>query len=230
MRRITLLFVLLIVSITFISGTTEETLQSIPSFNITAYKTAPAPVCDVKISSSTSQGYEYSYSGNNNSDGTFDVTGMLRGSTTISDAVVIKMITNRRTPTLKVQVTLKPFVATNNPNKSVSTTYDLAYSSSSVTCTYNSVNYRYTASLSSSDFGSGAVTLSGSESKTFTLTCGVSSNPSLPTASGSTLPGIVDNVFLEPVCKIKMKIANFGNFTRRVEYKAEIVISILSVT
>ena len=230
MRRIPLLFVLLIVSITFISGTTEEILQLIPSFNITAYKTAPAPICDVKISSSTSQDFEYSYSGNNSSSGLFDVTGMLKGSTTISDAIVIKMITNRKTPTLKVQVILKPFVATNNPDKSVSTTYDLAYSSSSINCTYNSVNYRYTASLSSSDFGSEAVTLSGSASKSFTLTCSVSSSPTLPSASGSTLPGIADNVFLEPACKIKMQIPDFKNFERRLEYKANVTISILSVT
>lgn len=221
MRKIALLFILLIISIAFVSGTTE-TLQSIPDFNITAYKTAPLPVCDISVTSSISDAFGYTYSQGHIDNTVFDITAITSTNSSITGAVSVKMSTNRKKPNLKVKVTLKPFRSVNGQKDAK---YKIMYYTSTLQCTFNNASYRYSATLSSDVYNSGDE-ITVSSDTVIELEGNIKSSPDLPQTSGSQLPGVLENQLLIPECRFNLIGLSLSNFTSGVEYTAYVNIEI----
>ena len=232
MRRVFILFILLLLPLFIISATTE-TLQS-KDFEISAYKNAPTKVCTATVTTMVSDSFLYTYGMLSAQDNVFDVTAMLSSNSSISGAIKVKMSTNMKTPNLKVKLTLYPFIQREDSSKIIKVKYTPQYTSYTLrNISYNSGTYTCTASLNGRTPGndpvpypaSTAIPVNDSSGVTIELYCTVTGYPE--GTGGSTLPGLTQNQVLEPECTLTMSLAGgtdgkFDGFEKKKNYYADV--------
>lgn len=202
---------------------------AIDDFEVSAYKTAPRPVCEIVVSTSAAPSYEFSSSGENSiDDKIFDVTAIYwANSKVVPHAISVKMLTNCRYPNLSVTLTLYPFVQTQNTNKVVNAVYKVNYVKPYIDCVFNGITYRYTGALSAGNYNQGTkITASSIQGTDVVITGSVTCNKSFPAYSGNTLPGMKEGQVLMPECNLDLVDLSIDGLDKDRDYIANVGITI----
>ena len=228
MRKLAVVFMMMFSSMLVLIASSIQ-WPEITDFEVTAYKNAPRPVCEIVVTSSAAPSYEFSSSGENTIDGKiFDVTAMYRANQSkVQGAISVKMLTNLRYPNLSVTLTLYPFVQTQNQNKKANAVYKVNYVKPYIDCVFNDVTYRYTGALAASDYAQGTkITASSTGGIDVVITGNVTCNKSFPAYAGRALAGMREGQLLMPECNLDLVDLSIDSLDKDREYVANVGITI----
>ena len=228
MRKLAVVFIMMFSSMLVLIAASIQ-WPEITDFEVTAYKNAPRPVCEIVVTTSAAPSYEFSSSGENTIDGKiFDVTAMYRANQNkVPGAISVKMLTNLRYPNLSVTLTLYPFVQTQDQSKKANAVYKVNNVKPYIDCVFNDVTYRYTGALAASDYAQGTkITASSTEGIDVVITGNVTCNKSFPAYAGRALPGMREGQLLMPECNLDLVDLSIDSLDKDCEYIANVGITI----
>lgn len=227
MRKLAVVFMMMFSSMLVLMAASIQ-WPEITDFEVTAYKNAPRPVCEIVVTTSAAPSYEFSSSGENTIDGKiFDVTAMYRAQNKVLGAISVKMLTNLRYPNLSVTLTLYPFIQTDNVNQYTKAVYKVNYVKPYIDCVFNNVTYRYTGALTASDYAQGTkITASSTGGIDVVITGNVTCNKSFPAYAGRALAGMREGQLLMPECNLDLVDLTLNDFMQNREYVANVGITI----